>query len=159
VVQATRRGDALVVETDDERLRGALDELYFAREDGAHVRRFAARLDDAIYERFVACVEPLLRQTARLDPAPWPEALAEVATRLGGIDWWLAGSAALAVRGIDVAPRDLDLAAASLEQVSWRGFALRVPPLALPRTVSARRGLDDRVRLIDKLEDEVGGMR
>jgi hypothetical protein len=171
-----------------------------------------AHLDRA-WVNFERLAEPCLRQTAGLDPVPWQEALAEVCRRLDGtgVDWWLTGSAALAVRGIGVTPGDLDLvvsdegahrlgdllldgliepvapadwfcrwwgramlgarvewvggvgpaadepqvtdfglvAAAHLEVVRWQGHELRVPPLELQRAVSVRRGLTDRVRLID----------
>jgi hypothetical protein len=63
---------------------------------------------------FTQQVEPMLRQTARQDPVPWQEALREVCRRTegSGIDWWLTGSAALAVRGAPVWPGDLDLVCA-----------------------------------------------
>lgn len=127
--------------------------------------------------------------------------------------WRLCGSAALAVRGVSVIPRDLDLvvadadavavgslladgliepvcparwpisewwgraflharvewvggvtpaaddphisdygpvAAGNLETVRWRDWEIRVPPLHLQRAVSVRRGMTDRVALIDK---------
>jgi hypothetical protein len=41
-------------------------------------------------------------------------------------------------------------AAASLQTVRWRGHEIRVPPLALQRAVSVRRGLTERVHLIDR---------
>lgn len=40
-------------------------------------------------------------------------------------------------------------AAARLEVVRWQGHQIRVPPLELQRAVNVRRGLTDRVRLID----------
>lgn len=63
---------------------------------------------------FQRLLVPWLRQAARIDPVPWAEALAETADRLDGarIDWWLTGSTALAVRGVDVAPGDVDLVVA-----------------------------------------------
>jgi hypothetical protein len=212
VLRATRVGDSYVVETDDDRLRDALDDLYFERDGGVHVRAFPpASVSAEVFERFVLALEPMLRQTARLEATPWDAALRSVVERLGGVEWWLAGSAALAVRGIDVAPRDIDLvvdgagaevalgpaliepvtptegwfcrrfgraflgmrvewvedvlpsadepeptdfgpvAAASLENVRWQGFDLRVPPLSLQRAAAARRGLLDRVALIDAI--------
>ena len=42
------------------------------------------------------------------------------------------------------------VAAARLETVRWRDEEIRVPPLELQRAVSARRGLDERVILIDR---------
>ncbi len=160
---------------------------------------------------------PLLRQAAELDPVPWQDALDEVCRRFaeaGGVDWFLGGSAALAVRGAPISPHDLDLivseadsvrvgelladcilepvatgewplslwwgraflharvewaggmtaaadepdvtdfgpaAARMLDEVRWRDWRLRVPPLALQRAVSERRGLTARVGLIDDL--------
>src|SRR4051794_7256306 len=77
--------------------------------------RFATRWfePDArrLYARFSACIGPMVRQCARLEPVPWDDALLEALGRLrrGDFAWWLYGSAALAVRGIAVAPRDVDL--------------------------------------------------
>jgi hypothetical protein len=42
-------------------------------------------------------------------------------------------------------------AANSLQAIRWRDWDVRVPPLHLQRAVSARRGMADRVALIDKL--------
>jgi len=208
-------GDHLVVETDEPAFPVALTELFFEEQDGRHVKRFPpGTLSDDIFGRFESQLEGLLRQTARLEPAPWQSALPEAARRLraGGVEWWLTGSAALAVRGIPVVPRDLDLvvsdhgaagaatafhdaliepavpvegwfcrwwgrawlgarvewvggvteaadeplptdfglvAASSLERIHWDEITVSVPPLELQRAVSERRGLTDRVRLID----------
>jgi hypothetical protein len=208
-------GDRLVVETDEPAFRLALSELFFEERSGRQIRSFpAGTLSDEIFRRFESQLEPLLRQTARLEPAPWQGALRETARRLdgAGVQWWLTGSAALAVRGVAVVPRDLDLvvsaegvdaaatafddaliepavavegwfckwwgrawigarvewvggvteaadtplptdfglvAAASLNRVHWNGLTILVPPLELQRAVSERRGLTERVRLID----------
>jgi hypothetical protein len=127
--------------------------------------------------------------------------------------WWLIGSAALVVRGIDVLPGDLDLvvddtgallleevlfdslvgpvedargwigtwfgraflqsriewaggiredvdeqgvtefgpvAAGRLESISWYGYQMRVPPLAIQVEVSKRKGLEERARKIEQ---------
>ena len=52
------------------------------------------------------CRGPLLRQYLGMTAVPWPAALAAVCRRLesGGVDWWLSGSAALAVQGAAVIP-------------------------------------------------------
>jgi hypothetical protein len=65
---------------------------------------------DRTFRTFERHILELLEQTARQRPAPWDEALAELATRLDrtGAEWFVCGSAALAVRGIDVEPRDVD---------------------------------------------------
>jgi hypothetical protein len=66
---------------------------------------------DAIYEHFARYAEPMILQTARAMPVPWERALEALFGRVAGepLDWWIGGSAALAVRGAPVAPRDFDL--------------------------------------------------
>jgi hypothetical protein len=75
--------------------------------------RFATRWFPAgarrLYDRFAASIGPMVRQRARLEPAPWEDALLAALARLDGLAWWLYGSAALAVRGVAVAPGDVDL--------------------------------------------------
>jgi hypothetical protein len=63
------------------------------------------------YERFAASIQSMVLQSARLVPVPWRAALREAVSRLdrSPLSWWLYGSAALAVRGIDVEPGDIDI--------------------------------------------------
>jgi hypothetical protein len=65
----------------------------------------------AYYERFAASIEPMVLQSARLVRVPWEDALLEFLRRVEGSElrWWLYGSAALAVRGLDVEPGDVDV--------------------------------------------------
>ncbi len=53
----------------------------------------------------------MVLQAVRINPIDWRGSLAAFLELVdgSGVDWWLCGSAALAVRGIDVAPCDLDL--------------------------------------------------
>ena len=172
------------------------------------------------WQNFARYMEPVLRQAARLDPIPWREALREVCRRTSGrpVDWWLTGSAALAVRGAPIVPGDIDLvsggqdavelgglfsdaliepvgpasqdetslserwgrafcaariewiggarpwvdeplpgdfgpvAASRLDTLTFEEWSVRVPPLDLQRAVCERRGLTDRVAMIDALE-------
>jgi hypothetical protein len=202
----------------DPSLETALERLWWERCGGGWRRSFACPPPQAApaFANLERLLEPALRQATGLDPVPWQDALAEVCRRFipAGVDWWLAGSAALAVRGAPLIPGDLDLivsgpdsiragslladgliepvvrgewdlsqwwgrafvharvewaggvtaaadkpeitdfgpaAAAALRVVRWRGWDIRVPPLALQRAVSARRGLPGRVALIDNL--------
>jgi hypothetical protein len=66
---------------------------------------------EQIYRNFAQCAEPMILQTARVVPVPWERALHAFLDRIEGqaINWWLAGSAALAVRGLALVPRDFDL--------------------------------------------------
>jgi len=81
-------------------------------------------------------LEPLLYQYLGISAVPWQAALEGVCHRLesSGVDWWLCGSAALAVRGVAVIPRDLDLAASRPPRTNRRS-----PTTALPQRTACRR--------------------
>src|SRR5262245_35255375 len=66
---------------------------------------------DQIYEQFAQHAETMVLQMAHVQPVPWEQALRALLALIEGqaIDWWLGGSASLAVRGIDVTPGDIDL--------------------------------------------------
>jgi hypothetical protein len=100
------------VETSNPTYRDLLVHMGFSRSgDTDHARDFPATPHIArIHENFARHLEEILQQGARLRPIPWDRALREFLRRMeaSGVDWWLSGSAALAVRGIDVAPGDLD---------------------------------------------------
>lgn len=97
--------------------RQAITDLGFAESDAQYAREFdpGSREIRPIFSRFGAALEPMLRQAARLEPAPWDEALSRFAEAAGGADWWVVGSGALAVRGMGVAPRDLDIGVAETD--------------------------------------------
>ena len=66
---------------------------------------------DHIFGRFASYAEEMILQAAGAKPVPWDKALLSFLQRASGenVDWWLAGSGALAIRGIDLVPRDLDI--------------------------------------------------
>jgi len=72
---------------------------------------------DHIYHNFELYAEEMILQTAKVHPVPWEKALMTFLTLIKdeNIDWWLTGSAALAVRGIDILPRDIDLTVAEAD--------------------------------------------
>ena len=72
---------------------------------------------DRAYDNFRRCAQEMIWQTAGVRPVPWQEALVAFlrAVEGQGIDWWLTGSAPLAVRGMEVVPRDLDLVVAGAD--------------------------------------------
>jgi hypothetical protein len=170
---------------------------------------------DSVYRNFERFAPDMILQAANAQQVPWDKALEAFLSIVGDepIDWWLAGSAALSVRGMSIEPRDLDIitdgpgaarlgelfadhlvepvlchdgwiarwwgraflhariewvgevlpdvdggeptdfgpyAAARLETVTWHGHALRLPPLDLQLAVTRRRGLADRVALIER---------
>jgi hypothetical protein len=194
----------------------AVQGLGYAARGDTFVRAFpadSAHVDRA-FDNFARHAETLVLQKAGVLPRPWERGLSAFLERVAGagVDWWLVGSAALAVRGIAVEPGDLDLvadgpganrlgdllldaliepvartedwvvewfgraflhccldwvgavkagadepepcdfgpvAARRREVVVWRGHPLQVPPLDLQLAVSRRRGLSDRVALIE----------
>jgi hypothetical protein len=203
----------------DQRLTAALETQVWEPRDSGWMKSFHRPVPEQAARAFANIqylLEPLLRQCLGSTAVPWQTALEQVCRRLegSGVDWWLCGSAALAVRGAALTPRDLDLvvadadavavgglladgliepvcpagwpisnwwgraflqarvewvggvtaaadepqvtdygptAAASLQPVRWHDWEIRVPPLHLQRAVSVRRGMPDRVALIDKL--------
>lgn len=202
----------------DPQLGAALETLAWEPREGGWARFFPRPVPEQEARAFANIqhlFEPMLRQCLGTTAVPWEAALDEVCGRLeSGGGWWLCGSAALAVRGVAVGPRDLDLvvgdadaiavgglladgliepvcpagwpisnwwgraflharvewvggvtpaadepqvtdhgptAANSLDVLRWRDWDIRVPPLNLQRAESARRGMADRVALIDEL--------
>jgi hypothetical protein len=108
-----RNGRAIYeVRTGDEAYQDRLQHVGFADQGGG---RFTRNLSDhgdvaAIHRRFARHLEELLLQSARRRPVPWPDALTLFLDRVEGsrLNWFLYGSGALAVRGLDVDPGDLD---------------------------------------------------
>ncbi len=109
-MQVERRGGQFRLTQVEPELREAATVLGFARDGEAFVRTFPeeARWLEEAWPNFVRHAPTMLRQTAT-GLVPWDEALAAFLDRVDGVDWWLAGSVALAVRGVDVSPRDLDV--------------------------------------------------
>lgn len=78
---------------------------------GRFLRRLSATGDVLrTHANFARHLEEMLLQSARLRPVPWWQALEVFLERVEGsqLRWFLYGSGALAVRGIDVGPGDLD---------------------------------------------------
>jgi hypothetical protein len=66
---------------------------------------------DRIYLNFERYAQEMVLQTARIHLVEWDKSLSAFLQAIEGssIDWWLTGSTALALRGLDIAPGDLDL--------------------------------------------------
>lgn len=115
-------------------LEDAVGGLGFARRGALFVRTFAGDATHAAAAgaRFEIVAESMVRQAARLEPIPWEDALATLVERVGTGGWWLVGSAALAVRGLDVAPSDIDLGAETVdcERIADALADLLVEPLS-----------------------------
>ena len=117
----------------DEGERGAARDLWFAEDGDRFVKRFDVEPAVRAYPRFAACARELLDQTAGRTRPRWEEGLAALLDRAGDVDWWVGGSGALAVRGVDLVPRDVDLvtSAAGAEELARRLDDLLVEPLTV----------------------------
>jgi hypothetical protein len=102
-----------IVRDMPQRYRQAARHLYFEPRDDGAKRRFpaASRHLKRAYENFSRHVEDLLSQQAGEKAVPWDDALEAFLCAIKGEDlnWYLVGSTALAVRGLAVAPGDIDL--------------------------------------------------
>jgi hypothetical protein len=89
----------------------AVRDLYFERRGAVFVRSFAGGAPHAAQAaaRFEQVAEAMVLQAGGLEPARWEEALTALIEHAGTALWWLVGSTALAVRGVAVEPRDVDV--------------------------------------------------
>jgi hypothetical protein len=126
-----------LVQTDESAYSRALRDLLFDEQNGDFVRSFPAdaRGLHESYLRFKLTLQDVLDHAAGRRPPPWDEALDAVAVRLHAAhaDWFLAGSAALAVRGIDVVPRDLDLVVAEASPAVHALADVQTEPVSVSR--------------------------
>jgi hypothetical protein len=90
----------------------AAGKIGFTQGDEGLVRTFSASSPylDLAYHNFKQYGETIILQKAGVIPSPWQEALITFLKFVDHqpIEWYLVGSGALAVRGIDVRPGDLD---------------------------------------------------
>jgi hypothetical protein len=102
----------IISELEPEYHEIALGLYYLPFEDG-FAKHFPADTPHLarIYQQFERYAEDMILQTARVHPVPWEKALAGFIQIIAGesIGWRLAGSIGLALRGIDIVPRDIDL--------------------------------------------------
>jgi hypothetical protein len=106
------RGQAVYeVHTDDPLYRERLLHMGFTPAAGGFARRLSATGNvRRTHANFARHLQELLLQSARRRPVRWREALEVFLERAEGsrLRWFLYGSGALAVRGIEVGPGDLD---------------------------------------------------
>lgn len=105
---------AYFVITDvDPAFHDTLRGFYYSEFEDGFARGFPAATAhlDQIYANFARFMPDMVLQTAGVQPVPWEQCLLALLERLDGqgLNWWLVGSAALAVRGMSVRPHDLDL--------------------------------------------------
>ena len=131
-MRVSRRSDEtsawFVVEDLDEVQRVAAREMGFEPLGDAMARWFSASTAhvETAYANFQRHIEAVLRQRAGQEPVRWEDALIALLDRVGEMPlaWYLVGSAALAVRGLDVMPGDIDLVVAARDVPAF-ALALR----------------------------------
>ena len=91
----------------------AVRELGYGEAGGEFLRTLPVSTPhlDRVRQNFGKHAEAMILQTARVEATPWEAALEAFLDRVEPheLDWWLGGSAALAVRGLSVVPRDFDV--------------------------------------------------
>jgi hypothetical protein len=105
----------VVVSNVDPALAPQMAGFEFVPIEDRFERRFELGPPDlvVILQRFQESIEDMVRQLAGWDQTPWESALLKFITLAETeIDWWLVGSTALAVRGIRVEPKDVDVVVA-----------------------------------------------
>lgn len=94
-------------------LHDAVRGLYYQPVEAGFAKTFPRDTPqlDGIYQHFERHAADMVLQAAHRQAVDWPRALDALLQRLAGerIEWYLVGSVALALRGIDVQPHDLDL--------------------------------------------------
>lgn len=97
----------------DPKFHETMRHQYFTEQDGTFRKGFPSDAPhlETCYQNFTRHIEAIILQLADVHPVPWEDALATVLAKTAGqnIDWWLGGSAAIAVRGVPIMPHDLDV--------------------------------------------------
>ena len=116
-MKTTRRTEGtqtyFIVTDVDPAHHEAVRKLEFREVDGGFARVYPANSLhlDRIYQIFARYAEEMILQMAGIRSVPWEQALLAFLQRIERqhIDWWLVGSTALSVRGLDIVPHDIDL--------------------------------------------------
>jgi hypothetical protein len=90
-----------------------LESQYYTPVNGAYVKKFPNNLDNLkkAEANFVKYADDMFAQMGYFKEIHWESALLSFIekARYHEIDWWLTGSCALCVRGINVMPHDIDI--------------------------------------------------
>ena len=125
------RGATFQVAAQDPAIGDVLVKMGFARVDQRFERTFPdSEQIHGVFANFSRGIEQMVRHQTGAATPHWELALRTAAERLDGrVGWWLAGSAALAVRGIEVVPKDVDLAVTDAREAGKALEDLLVEPV------------------------------
>jgi len=86
---------------------------FYEQEGDSYVKRFSSDTPHLarIMKHYAAHAEEMFLQLVYRKPIPWKEGLQSFLRRAdgSGIRWWLTGSCAACIRGIDLSPHDIDI--------------------------------------------------
>jgi hypothetical protein len=108
-------GDVVQVRVHDfdQKYRSVLEACFYERSDAGYVRRYprSARHLDKIMRRYARHAPVMFDQLGYFAPVPWEDGLAWLCSVLAStrVGWWLTGSCAACVRGVPLAPHDIDV--------------------------------------------------
>ena len=89
------------------------EDAYYSLEKGSYVKRFPRDTPNIsrIRDNWVNFAGEMFSQMGRIRIVRWEEALLGFIERIrdSSIDWWLTGSCATCIRGIDIQPHDVDI--------------------------------------------------
>lgn len=103
----------LIYEDVPEKYHDVLRHLAYSPTEEGFIKSYSEDLPtvEAAVQNFPRHAVDMLLQAAGEQPVLWEQTLLMLIERVAGanLDWWLCGSAALAVRGLAVQPHDVDL--------------------------------------------------
>lgn len=90
-----------------------LKNSYFTFDEYGCYKKFSKSIDniEQVKTNFAAYAEEMFAQQGYFKPVLWEDALLAFIEKVRGkdIDWWLTGSCATCVRGINIEPHDVDI--------------------------------------------------
>lgn len=118
-LQRGEEWDWFVVRTDEADIQAALVQFGCQKKSELEYARAFLPSPEApvFFGRFAACARDLFAQFSGVVAVPWERSLEHLHGLLAtaDVDWLLSGSVALAARGIEVRPRDIDFVVAEME--------------------------------------------
>lgn len=94
-------------------IESALRMCFYEKADDTYIKRFPAATPylDQIMAHYEKYAEEMFLQLVYQRPIPWEQGLLEFIKRVSNteVDWWLTGSCAACIRGINMHPHDVDI--------------------------------------------------
>lgn len=97
----------------DPKYEPILQLCFYQRVNNGYIKAYPrkARYINRMMERYATYAQQMFDQLGYFAPIPWEKALEQFCSRMehSGIRWWLTGSYAACVRGINLQPHDIDI--------------------------------------------------